>query len=522
MKRRITRLLALVLALLCLTGCGSQSEPQAAESSGAQTRSAAKLTDDADEIKADTPVVTVSGGQLKGYVTDDGSVRVYKGVPYAKAERWKAPEATSWDGVLDCKDYGPSCIQEKERPMGCYTAEFMGSAKEHSENCQVLNIWTGNDDTSGKPVIVYIHGGGYSAGSGSCFAYDGKGLAQKGVVFVNINYRLGLFGFFVSDELIAEDRHAAGNYGILDQIAALQWVQENIEQFGGDRNNVTIMGQSAGSGSVNMLTISPYAAGLFQRVISLSHNSVSNANYGMPTLEEAVRLYDEAYEKKNLPKRSLAEMRAMSDTEFYDAYLPIWNVDTAPCEPMLDGDLLPGTYAEVVASGRANDVDVMYGACLDDPDPETEGVAEKADRQSGETAMFHYAWALGGYEGRTWAYLYTHAMPGKRDYGAFHTSDVPYFLNTFTLRRAEYWTEDDFVLGDRMSDYIVNFARTGNPNGEGLPEWPQNSSTADEIDFGYLRLDLDTRWQTVSTEAQEAVKAAHAELLDFMRLAKEG
>lgn len=474
---------------------------------------------DDDVVKAKSPVLTVEGGEIQGYYSDDNTVCVYKGIPYAQAERFKAPVATSWEGVKDCTEWGASCIQSAEKAMGCYTAEFMGSSEIYSEDCQNLNVWTPNDDKTGKPVLVYFHGGAFVSGNASCKVYEGKGVAQKGVVYVSVNYRLGLFGFFANDELVAEGEQSntpVGNYGILDQIAALKWVQENIEAFGGDPSNVTIMGQSAGAGSVNILTISPLAKGLFQRVASLSYNSVIAGEFSMGTLEEKVKGYKEALQKQSLPS-TLAEMRAMSDEDFYKTYKTIWSIGASPCEPCIDGEVIPGNHAEILASGQANDVDMMIGTTTDDLAGEVVGLENnKAEAEAGETALWAYAHAVGGYQGNVYTYLFSHAMPGKVNYGAFHTSDVPYFLNVFTKLRDKYWTEEDYALGDRMSDYLVNFVKTGNPNGEGLAQWHENRSEYGTIDYHYIQLDVETTEKTLSERAQNCITAQYADLIAYM------
>lgn len=518
MKKRTTAfLLALGLGLsLLLAGCGSAAEAPTPTEQPAKIRGAAEVVDD-DTVKKTAPILTVSGGQIQGYYSDDNSVRIYKGIPFAEAERFKAPTETSWEGVWDCTDWGPSCTQAPERPMAAYTAEFMGSSDKYSENCLNLNVWTANDDLTGKPVIVYIHGGGYTAGNGSCKVYEGKSVAQKGAVYITINYRLGLYGFFANAELVEEDKTAAGNYAILDMIAALQWVQKNAEVFGGDKNNVTIMGQSAGGGGVNMLLVSPLAKGLFHRAMTMSHNSVANPQFSLLTQEAKVAEFEKVFAEHEVPARSLEEMRAMSDEEFFKAYQNVWLVDVSPVEPCIDGTVIPGPIADCIASGMANDVDQIIGTTDHDLGGLVEGVENAEDAQTGESALYAYARALGGYEGKTYIYIFTHEMPGKRREGAFHTSDVPYFLSVFSKRRAEYWTDEDYAIGERMTGYLVNFARTGDPNGEGLPEWKPNASTADSIDFGYLRLDVEATPGVTSADAQEKVLAQYAALVEHMR-----
>lgn len=516
--KRFAIVLLVAVMLLTMAACGSVDKPEPSTNpkpATTPTTEPVEIIDD-DVIKAKAPVITVSGGDIQGYYTDDNTVRVYKGIPYAEAERFKAPVDTSWEGVLDCTDWGPSCVQQKERPMAAYTAEFMGSCPEYSEDCLHLNVWTGNDDETGKPVIVYFHGGGYTAGNASCKVYEGKGIAQKGCVYVSVNFRLGLFGFYANDELVAEDPLAAGNYAVLDWIASLEWIQENIEQFGGDPNNVTVMGQSAGAGAVNMLTISPMAEGLFHRVVSMSHNSAAGDQFRIGTQAEKVTSFEEAIEKYELPKLTLEEMRAMTDQEFYETYEKIWFVDYSPCEPCIDGVLIPDTYTNVMASGKANDVDIMVGTTSHDLGGKVEGLTGdlQIDAWTGESDLLAYAHAMGGYEGKSYTYIFTHVMPGKNtNHGAFHTSDVPYFLNVFTKLREQYWKDEDYALGDVMSDYMVNFARTGDPNGEGLVEWKANESAFGTVDYTYMNLDVNCEMKQIPDSSVVLIEAEYGDLI---------
>lgn len=482
---------------------------------------------DDDVNKTPAPVIEVEGGQIQGYISDDETVRVYKGIPYAEAERFKKPTVTHWDGVKDCTDWGASCIQAEEKPMAAYTSEFMGSSKIYSENCLNLNIWTANEENSHgeeiskKPVIVYYHGGGFTAGNASCKVYEGKGVAQKGAVYVSVNYRLGFFGFYVSDELVAEDKESAGNYGILDAIEALRWVRDNISQFGGDPDNVTIMGQSAGAGVVNQMTVSPKAKGLFKRIISMSHNSVASSMFNIETQADHVQGFKDAIKQYELPEKSLSELRELKDTELYTTYQKIWFVDNAPLEPCRDGSVIPMEhFSEVLASGKANPVDVMVGTTSHDLSGNIDGISkdDQIDAWTGETALFAYAHALGKYEGKkAYTYIFNHTMPGKKTEGAFHTSDVPYFLNIFTNLRKDYWKQEDFDLGDTMSDYLVNFAKTGNPNGEGLTEWHANTSTSDKVDYGYMLLDVKCEEKKVADKNIPFIEAQYKDRIDNMK-----
>jgi para-nitrobenzyl esterase len=239
--------------------------------------------------KAD-PIKT-SGGLVSGVAVSDGAVRAYKGIPFAKPPvgdlRWRAPQpAEPWTGTLVADKFGPSCMQPDPTPgHSIFTRIFYTPIKPTSEDCLYLNVWPASSVGEKRPVMVWIPGGGFRGGSSSVEIYDGAELAKKGVVLVSVNYRLWKFGFLAFPELITEsERHASGNYGLLDQIAALQWVKENIAAFGGNPDNVTIFGQSAGSVAANFLMMSPLAKGLFHRVMAKAEPRANGLRPGVARL----------------------------------------------------------------------------------------------------------------------------------------------------------------------------------------------------------------------------------------------
>jgi para-nitrobenzyl esterase len=269
-------------------------------------------------LAAAEKTVKTTGGILSGVTNHDGSVTAFKGIPYATPPvgdlRWRAPQpVASWSGARKADRYGASCTQQQTGAFGPFTREFL-YVTPASEDCLYLNVWTPKAQAAAKlPVLVFIHGGGYDSGSGDVPIYEGEGLAKKGVVAVTINYRLGVIGFLVHPELSKESgKNASGNYGLLDQIAALKWVQANIAAFGGDPNRVTIAGQSAGGGSVLSLIASPLARGLFHRAIVQSGGASVARGTGMPTgagsasAEAAGQRFAESKGAK-----SIAELRAM-------------------------------------------------------------------------------------------------------------------------------------------------------------------------------------------------------------------
>ncbi len=471
--------------------------------------------------------VNTESGRVKGVPGRNVSVMVYKGIPYAAPPvgnlRWKPPvPVTPWDGVRLCDKFGSNAMQAPQAPFMMWSKEFIvDTSLGYSEDCLTLNLWTQKDSSSAKkPVVVFIHGGAYTSGGSSCEVYDGESLAGKGVVVVTVNYRLGIFGFFAHPALSAESEHnVSGNYGILDMIAALKWVKNNIAEFGGDPDNITIQGQSAGASAVNVLLLSPLAKGLFHRAVPQSFSQISRKMAVLSEMEAAGK--NSAVTDNNgtpmdrsddrtvmsFGSRSLEEMRAVKAEDLLNvAY---------PASPNVDGYVIPSDMLEILKSGKQNDVPVLTGmveadamlfggrsgagqltldkykksaqekygefagAYLKAYPAENNGEAAQKLRESAEdelnvlSCFFAIARALKG-TSSTYLYYFTHVMPGpdSKAHGAFHTSDVPYFLNYFSPLRKDYWSKQDYETGGIMSDYLADFIKTGNPNGRNLPEWP--------------------------------------------------
>ena len=281
--------------------------------------------------------VKIESGRITGVPGRNQSIILFKGIPYAAPPvgdlRWRPPQpAEPWKGIKACDKFGPSAMQAPQAPFMMWSTEFIiDTSLGYSEDCLTLNVWTDAESSDGKrPVLLFIHGGAYTSGGSSCEIYDGEGLAKKGVVVVTINYRLGVFGFFAHPALSAESENkVSGNYGILDMIAALKWVKGNIAAFGGDPDNVTIQGQSAGASAVNVLLFSPLAKGLFHRAI---HQSSNLLNRKMPSLSEmeAAGIKSAITDNNGTPidqsddrvissfgSKSAAEMRAMRAEDLY-------------------------------------------------------------------------------------------------------------------------------------------------------------------------------------------------------------
>ena len=444
----------------------------------------------------DVPVVHLDSGIVSGISGSAPEVRVYKGIPYAAPPvallRWRAPQpAQHWDGIRKAEKFSPVCMQN--------TAP---NAPPPSEDCLYLNVWTtAKSSSERRPVMVWIYGGGFTGGSASQPDYDGDALSRKGVVVVTFNYRLGLFGFLAHPELTKEsDRRASGNYGLMDQIAALQWVQKNIAAFGGDPKKVTIFGESAGSVSVADLLTSPQTKGLFVRAIGESGAWMGLGISSMRTLADAEQAGVKMAEQ--LGAKSLAEMRLVPA----DAVLKAGR----GAGPIVDGWVLPEDPDKVYSQGKQHSVAVLVGSNQDEgtfflqPTTTEKFIAQSRQRfgtfadeflkiypagtdeeaHASQLAAFRdeAAWAMSNWARlqaragkKAYLYYFTHEPPaapnakGPRRRGATHTAEIAYVFGTQNNRP---WTDADRQLSETMSSYWANFAAAGDPNGRNLPVWP--------------------------------------------------
>ncbi len=464
-------------------------------------------------------------GVVEGTQLDSGILK-FSGIPYAAAPvgdlRWRAPQqAASWEGTRDATEFSPTCWQPLSPPGSFYdTGEI-----ERSEDCLYLNIWTGAEHADAAlPVMVWIHGGGLQTGSGSTSLYDGESLAGHGVVLVAINYRLGPMGFMAHPELSAENGSgSSGNYGILDQIAALKWVQANIARFGGDPGRVTIFGESAGAWSVNYLTATPLAAGLFQRAIGHS----GGIFWPMPQLAES-----ESQGEQIAAQLGASDLTALRAAPAEEVYRAAEEAGAVLLVGVNDGSVFPRDIHDIFAAGEQNDVDTIVGfnsdegtalfagaggltvadyrRSLEDTYGEHAGAMSavypaETDEQARvaayeNTADNYFAWQM-----RTWAQLQssTGARPVRmyyfsrvppwdeaETYGSYHAAEIIYAfdnLHTSAAVRDEIgpfnhaWDDTDRELARTMASYWVNFAATGDPNGDGLPDWPVYDPDADGV-----------------------------------------
>jgi para-nitrobenzyl esterase len=459
--------------------------------------------------------IRVEGGMISGVKSETSEVVAFKGIPFAAPPvgelRWKAPQPLmAWQGVRKCDTFGPSPMQAKPVAFMVYTSEFLIPPTPISEDCLYLNVWTKAHKGAKKPVLVWIYGGGFGSGGTAVPIYDGEALAKKGIIFVSVNYRVGVFGFLAHPDLTKESPdNSSGNYGLLDQVAALKWVKNNIEAFGGDPDNVTIDGQSAGSMSVNCLVASPVAKGLFNKAIAESGSfMLANPLLKSTTLQDAEQQGIKLAEAVHAA--SLEDLRKVSAADLMK--IP------GRYSPIVDGYVLPKPVPEIFAEGIENNVPLITGWNADESFVAsfkkkdafirqakdqygsnadeflkyyTAGTDEEAMRSQIKLsrdmtfAMSGYKWAnLQSGQGKSPVYVYNFqrklpATPDYVKYGAFHTGEVAYVMDNLKFLHRP-WEPADYKLAHLMSDYWINFIKNGNPNGEGLPPWPKFNSTTQE------------------------------------------
>jgi para-nitrobenzyl esterase len=419
---------------------------------------------------AASPVVSVTGGKVQGET--QGGLLVFKGIPYAAPPvgnlRWRAPQRpAAWSGVRAATAYGAPCMQAKS-----FLVPPDGPAP--SEDCLYLNIWTPAKPADRLPVMVWIHGGGFTQGNPNATMFDGGALAHHGVVVVNIAYRLGQFGFMADPELSAESGgHGSGLYGIQDQIAALKWVRDNITAFGGDPSKVTIFGQSAGAASVGILAASPQARGLFRGAIAESGSATMMGRYS--TLKTAEGQGEAALAAAGAP--TIAQARKLSA----EAVLKI----PGRFGPILDGYVITADTGAVYAAGRQNDTPVLLGFNSNEG-----AIGGPLGAASGGMAFNAWAWArlqTKAGKGKVYGYYFDKLAPKDSVFysakGTVHTGEVPYVFGSFDPPAS--YTAEDKALSANLVTYWSNFAKTGNPNGAGLAPWPAfNPSTGAWMQFG--------------------------------------
>lgn len=467
-------------------------------------------------------IVTIHTGKLRG--TTHAGVTAFKGIPYAAPPvgklRWQPPQpAAHWKGVRDATHYGHDCMQ---LPFPQDAAPLRTTP---SENCLFVNVWTPARHTGKLPVMVWIYGGGWVNGGTSPAVYSGKHFAQKGVVLVSFNYRLGRFGFFAFPAITrASKTHLLGNYGYMDQIAALKWVQKNIAAFGGDPHHVTVFGQSAGGFSVHMLLTSPLTKGLFERAIIesgggrklLNATGIAVGMHGRPSAEQLGVNFARKMGIKGDGAAALKKLRALPAKSIVDG-MNMASMGPAASTypgPMIDGKVVTAQPETLYKEGKYHHLPVIVGATNMDIGFSRArnkqqlfakfganakaakdayhassahnffllNMAVGADAMMVEPARF-VAQMLSSQHDPVWEFRFgyvAHSMRSKWP-GAPHASEIPYVFDTVKAKYGAATTAQDEKVAEETNSYWANFAKTGNPNGEGLPNWPAYQSSKDAL-----------------------------------------
>ena len=418
-------------------------------------------------------IVNTPCGPLQGTAGRVNGTAAYKGIRYATAGRWEYPkQVTAWQGVYDATRYGACSYQprafyneEENLKKVFYYYEFRrGETYRYDEDCLFLNVFTPDTAREGDklPVLIYIHGGGFTGGCGHEKHFDGPVWPAKGVIGVTLNYRLGPMGFVCLPEL-KEEAGFTGNYGLYDQLTAIRWVRDNIASFGGDPDNITIMGQSAGAMSVQQHVLSPLTDGLFHKAVMSSGGGVSKMLASAPA-EKSYEFWKTAM--KNAGCETLAQFRAISPEQLFN----VWNetkktVKGGGCFPVIDGRFVVGKGAELFAAGKQKHIPYMAGCTSEDLMPPI--LHSMAKSWCAQQPKDSYVWH------------FDRQLPGDEN-GAWHSSDLWYWFGTLE----NCWrpmVKKDFDLSDQMTDYLCSFAKTGNPNTEGLPTWRSARSSGKQV-----------------------------------------
>ena len=483
---------------------------------------------------ADPLEVKTAQGKVRGKLINDGKVRAFLGIPYAAPPvgdlRLRAPQSPAkWSATRYATTFAARC------PQWPIWADYIFLDSGPSEDCLHLNVYApaATNSASRLPVMFWIHGGGYAAGAGSEPRYTNSALPLHGVVLVTIDYRMGVFGFLASSDLVKEGGGSAGNYGLMDMVAGLRWVKQNIAQFGGDPNNVTIFGESAGSFAVSALMAVPEAQGLFAKAIGES-GADFNGVIGTGTLAERANR-DQAW-VESLGVKSLAELRAMPMDKLLDEAKKKGIVGFTP---VVDGRFLPQSVAEIYAAGKQAHIPLLAGWNRDEragslsigmtaekwkafavehfgahteeflkvfPADSDEEAVRSADNYTTDQFIAFGTWRWIEAQVKTGdapVYRYHFELPappsdmhpeGKY---AWHSDDLEYVFGTLDTRHGSVWRPEDHKLSEEMIEYWTNFAKSGDPNGKGLPEWPRYDKAAD-----VLHLDRETVASPDSTHAR--------------------
>ncbi|MDC8831987.1 carboxylesterase/lipase family protein [Alteromonas gilva] len=502
--------------------------------------------------------VTVTGGTIEGSLTPQ--LAVFKGIPFAAPPvgdlRWRPPQpVTPWQGVKQTTDYGNDCMQLP------FPSDAAPLGKTPAEDCLYANVWAPKDADGTTPVLVWIYGGGFVNGGSSPEVYDGSKFAQQGVVFVSFNYRLGRFGFFAHPALTDEAQENGdmlGNYAYMDQIAALKWVHNNISSFGGDPDNVTIMGESAGGGSVLAMMQAEQARGLFDRAIIMSgggrslfgDRKVSEATQESLSGEQYGLNYAEKHGITGTDAEALAALRALDAETVVDGlnlaamFNPAQtNKPTWAGGPMQDGELITQTISDALQQGNLADVDVMVGATSMDIggnpfkdkdalfasfgeyaeqarkvyDPSGQapfqvvGYAVGQDRTMQEPARY-IAEQMTSHGQQAYYYRFGTVAQSSDNPGAPHASDIPFFFDTVAEKYGDALTQQDQAAASAIHQYIVSFAKTGKPVSDNAAQWqvfaPEQSNMLNMTRNGDMQHGTDP-WKARLDVVKAAVESSN-------------
>ena len=478
-----------------------------------------------------TEVLELANGKVQGVLSEDKSVEIYAGIPYAEAPtkelRWKEPvPVKNWEGIKNCGDFGPRAMQVDQSQVISSLVDIYASkawkpnfARKYlepmSEDCLNLTIWRPHNNKNDLPILVYIHGGSLTTGSASYEKYNGEEVAKKDVIMINIQYRLGVFGYFAHEQLAKESPNATtGNYGLLDQIEALRWINKNASYFGGDKTNITIAGESAGSSSVSALCSSPLASGLFKRAIGASSSIVvKTPPHTYRPMKEALKTGQQIMEEMNCS--SIEEMRKLDAEKLlgtkysnssmtldgyalkenpYDVYLHGNNNEEALLNGfnVLEADafviptyLTDPTNKDNIHERLVKEFDELYASKIENLyKDKIEKDAFGAFNEIYSVYWFmhpHYSWRNLAYDNGVNVYSYQFSKENGY-YGTYHSGELVYAYNNFKKSGHEdCYDESDKKLGQTMLSYWTNFAKSGNPNAEGLPTWSLYNKTDSKI-----------------------------------------
>ena len=469
-----------------------------------------------------TEVLTLQNGQVQGLFNEDKTVEIYGGIPYAEAPvgelRWKEPvDKKNWDGVLDCTNFGPRAMQNDNSAVVNSLVDLYAEKSWHpdfkeghiepmSEDCLNLTMWKPAGDVSNLPILVYIHGGSLTSGAASFEDYNGEEVAKKGVIMINIQYRLGIFGYFAHPDLAKESPNGTtGNYGLLDQIKALEWVNNNASYFGGDKNNITIAGESAGSSSVSAICSSPLASGKFKRAIGESSSVVvKRAPHTFRKYEDAIKMGQDIMSEMKCS--SVEEMRKLDASKLLSSKYTNSSMT-------VDGYALTKTPYEVYMAHENNETELLNGFNVKEADAfvvpqyllnptnknniherlvETFGdvfalLIEEAYKDKIEKDAFsafneifsvywfmypHHSWTNMALKNGVKVYRYQFTKENGY-YGTYHSGEMIYCYGNVKKSPYDYrYNDSDVKLSETMLTYWTNFVKNGNPNSEGLENWP--------------------------------------------------